>query len=142
MGERYLLPSLDCPDTVSAYLRYPGFSVSYLSTLNGQHEGGGLVFRGTNAMLRLDRGGFTVYPEQTRYTETASSITPTQQARSQRDGTIDHVQNFLDCVRSREIPNAPVSVAIAGARAGHIGNRALRTGKTIRVPDDVPGVQQ
>jgi hypothetical protein len=45
---------------------------------------------------------------------------------SQRDGTIDHVQNFLDCVRSRATPNAPLPSSVAAARAAHLGNIAYR----------------
>jgi hypothetical protein len=36
------------------------------------------------------------------------------------------VQNFLDCVRSRNEPNAPVEVGISAARAGHVANLAMR----------------
>ena len=38
-----------------------------------------------------------------------------------RDGTITHMQNFFDCVRSRKEPNAPVEAGVAAARAGHPG---------------------
>ena len=39
---------------------------------------------------------------------------------------IDHMQNFLDCVRSRKTPNAPVEAGIAAAHAGHVANLAMR----------------
>ena len=34
-------------------------------------------------------------------------------------------QVFIDCVRSRNTPNAPVEVGVAAARAGHVANLAL-----------------
>jgi len=43
-----------------------------------------------------------------------------------RDGTIDHVQNFFDCTKTRKEPNAPVETGIAAARAGHIANLAYK----------------
>jgi hypothetical protein len=46
--------------------------------------------------------------------------------RSERDGTIDHMANFLECVRSRKEPNAPVEVGVSAARAGHVANLAMR----------------
>jgi len=55
-----------------------------------------------------------------------------QEVQSQHDGAIEHVQNFLDCIRSRNTPNASVAVGVAAARAGHLGNRALRSGQTVR----------
>jgi hypothetical protein len=51
--------------------------------------------------------------------------------KSTHDGAIEHVQNFLDCIRSRNTPNAPVAVGVAAARAGHLGNQALRSGQTV-----------
>jgi len=57
-----------------------------------------------------------------------------QEVKSTHDGGIDHIQNFLDCIASRKTPNAPVSVGIAAARAGHLGNLALRSGQTVKYP--------
>jgi len=36
--------------------------------------------------------------------------------------------NFVECVRSRQTPTAPVEVGVAAARAGHVANLALRGG--------------
>ena len=36
------------------------------------------------------------------------------------------MKNFLDCVRSRKTPTAPVEVGVAAARAGHVANLAMR----------------
>lgn len=33
---------------------------------------------------------------------------PVVRAESFQDGTIDHMQNFFDCVKTRKEPNAPV----------------------------------
>jgi hypothetical protein len=38
------------------------------------------------------------------------------------------MQNFLDCVRSRREPNAPVETGLAAARAGQIANLAFNHG--------------
>ena len=48
--------------------------------------------------------------------------------RSERDGTIDNVRNFLDCVRSRKTPNASVQAGFEAARTSWIGNIALKRG--------------
>lgn len=40
----------------------------------------------------------------------------------------DHVRNFLDCVKTREEPAAPVEVGHSSATVCHIGNIALRLG--------------
>jgi predicted dehydrogenase len=136
MGERYVLPEFEAPDTQNASLHYPGnFQVVYNGTLIGYREGGGLTFRGTKAMLRVHRGGFSFYPELPRYSETPDLEKPLREAKSVSDGTQDHLRNFLDCVKSRRTPNAPVSTGIAAARAGYLANLALRRGTTVHYPE-------
>jgi hypothetical protein len=56
---------------------------------------------------------------------------PVLTARSFHDGTIDHLANFFDCVKSRKEPNAPVETGVAAARAGQIANLAYRRGGQV-----------
>ncbi|HTP88811.1 MAG TPA: hypothetical protein VMJ34_17790, partial [Bryobacteraceae bacterium] len=51
---------------------------------------------------------------------------PETEIKSTGDGTITHMANFLDCVRSRKQPNAPVETGVSAARAGHLANLAFR----------------
>ena len=62
-------------------------------------------------------------------------------ADSFQDGTIDHMQNFLDSVKSRREPNAPVEAGVAAARAGQIANLAYnnKTGQTSWPPKNAGG---
>ena len=125
-GVRALLKQRQTPDTMSAALSYPSTVVEFDSALLGYIEGGGMMFRGPRGAMRLHRSGFTVYGEIPRYSENYEPDTVIQQVKSARDGTLPHVQNFLDCVRSRKTPNASVEVGVAAARAGHAANFALR----------------
>src|SRR5438132_1550744 len=63
LADKYIFEQWDCPDTIQAAFRYPGFDVVYEGMMNSSIDGGGLEFRGTNATLKLDRGGFNVYRE-------------------------------------------------------------------------------
>jgi predicted dehydrogenase len=125
-GAKVLLQQRQTPDTMSAALTYPGGVVEFDSALLGYIEGGGLMFRGTKGAMRLHRAGFEVYNELPSYSEAFQTPPAVLKASSKREGTIDHMQNFLDCVRSRNTPNAPVEVGVAAARAGHVANLALR----------------
>ena len=78
-------------------------------------------FRGTEATLKINRNGFSIYREGVSGKEN-----PVVKADSFRDGTIDHMRNFFDCIKSRKEPNAPVEAGVAAARAGHIVNQAYR----------------
>lgn len=129
LGDKYVFPEWDCPDTVQVALRYPGFDVVYEGMMASSIDDGGLEFRGTEATLKLNRGGFGVYHEGL-----GERVNPVMKADSFRDGTIDHMQNFLDCVRSRKEPNAPVETGVAAARAGHIANLAYKRGGQIAWP--------
>jgi hypothetical protein len=52
--------------------------------------------------------------------------------RSSGDGTVTHLQNWLDCMRSRAKPNAHIGIGVAAARTSHIANAALHAGKRVR----------
>ena len=119
MGDKYFFEAWDCPDTIQAAFRYPGFDVVYEGMMASSIDDGGLEFRGTDATLKLTRSGMSVYREGVQGKEN-----PILTEQSYRDGTLSHMENFFDCVKSRREPNAPVEAGVAAARAGHIGNLA------------------
>jgi hypothetical protein len=128
------LKEFQCPDTIDAAWIYPGeYMVSYHGTLSGSLDGGNLVFRGSKATLKLNRDGFSVYPEGVVPFEKTAYPDPIISARSTEDGTVAHMRNFLDCVRSRKAPNAPITAAIAAARSAHLGNASLRRNARIQL---------
>ncbi len=61
--------------------------------------------------------------------------------QSQADGTATHLGNWLDCVRSREQPTAPMSVAHEAARAAHIANLAMKKRTRVRWNGDAGKVE-
>jgi predicted dehydrogenase len=130
LADKYIFEQWDCPDTIQAAFRYPGFDVVYEGMMSSSIDDGGLEFRGTEATLKVDRNGFAVYREGVD-----SKQNPVLSGHSFRDGTIAHMENFFDCVKSRKDPNAPVETGVAAARAGHIGNLSYRQGKLISWPE-------
>jgi predicted dehydrogenase len=129
LGDKYVFEQWDCPDTLQAGFRYPGFDVVYEGMMSSSIDDGGLEFRGTDATLKLTRSGFSLYREGIK-----SDQNPVLAEHSYRDGTISHMENFFGCVRSRMEPNAPVETGVAAARAGHIGNLAYRRGGQVAWP--------
>ena len=121
LADKYVFEQWECPDTIQAAFRYPGFDVVYEGMMNSSIDDGGLEFRGTEATLKINRSGFSVYREGVQ-----SNQNPVLKEESFRDGTISHMQNFFECVRMRKEPNAPVETGVAAARAGQIGNLAYR----------------
>src|SRR5580658_4755292 len=126
LGSRNVFPEFECPDTITATYQYPkGYNVVHTGSLAGSIEDGNILFRGSSGLLRVNRGGYAVFEERSNRSG-ALLPPPAFLMASTRDGTIDHVQNFLDCVRSRATPNAPVVSSVAAARAAHLGNIAYR----------------
>ena len=125
LADKYVFAQWECPDTIQAAFRYPGFDVVYEGMMNSSIDGGGLEFRGTDATLKIDRDGFAVYREQIDEEEGKN---PALTEHSVRDGTISHMENFFDCIKSRKEPSAPVETGVAAARAGQIGNLAYQHG--------------
>ncbi|HJZ63711.1 MAG TPA: Gfo/Idh/MocA family oxidoreductase [Candidatus Acidoferrum sp.] len=129
LGDKYVFEQWDCPDTVQALFRYPGFDVVYEGMMASSIDDGGLEFRGTEGTLKINRSGFSIYREGV-----SSKENPVVKADSFRDGTISHMQNFFDCVKSRKEPNAPVETGVAAARAGQIANLAYQRSGQISWP--------
>jgi predicted dehydrogenase len=129
LADKYVFEQWDCPDTIQAAFRYPGFDVVYEGMMSSSIDDGGLEFRGTEATLKIDRSGFAVYREGVEHGQN-----PVLSGRSFRDGTIAHMENFFECVRTRNEPNAPVETGVAAARAGHIGNLSYHRGAQVTWP--------
>ena len=129
LADKYIFQQWDCPDTIQAAFRYPGFDVVYEGMMNSSIDDGGLEFRGTDATLKINRGGFTIFREGAE-----KGQNPVLTETSFKDGTITHMENFFECVKTRKEPNAPVETGVAAARAGHLGNLAYHRGGPITWP--------
>jgi predicted dehydrogenase len=127
-GNRYVL-DWECPDTITCVLDYPkNFSVTYHGMMASSVDDGGMEIRGTKATMKLDRAQLAIYPEGSELIGKLGAIEPEILIRSTHDGTIDHVRNFLDCVKSRQTPTANIRVA----NAAHLGNLALKQERKLK----------
>ncbi|MDG2381565.1 MAG: Gfo/Idh/MocA family oxidoreductase [Pirellulaceae bacterium] len=91
--------------------------------LEGETEGGavygdeGYVIIGNNRWRAFEKGGKLVK----------------EQAGSYHGNDVSHVNNFLDCMRSRTKPNADLeTIGHPSSLMCHLGNAAWRVGRTIR----------
>jgi len=131
-GNRYVM-GWECPDTITCVLDYPkNYSVTYHGTMSSSIDDGGMEIRGTKATMRLDREQLAVYAESGKLIGNKEEIKPQTLIKSSGDGTTAHLQNFLDCVRSRQTPTANIRVAHEAARAAHLGNLSLKRQRRIK----------
>jgi hypothetical protein len=82
-------------------------------------SGFGVAFYGDKGTLIIDDHGWRVEDGDNAH------------IKAPRDGQALHVQNFLDCVRSREKPTAEIETGHLSTRLCHLGNIAFRTGKKL-----------
>jgi predicted dehydrogenase len=123
LGDKYVFKDWECPDTIQAAFRYPGFDVVYEGMMSSSIDDGGLEFRGKEATLKINRAGMGIFHEGVK-----ADRNPVLKEESVEDGTTPHMANFFDCIKTRKEPNAPVETGIAAARAGHVGNLAYHRG--------------
>ncbi len=80
---------------------------------------------GRYALRHFDKRGELVYYEQ----------------ESDGDqGMLAHAQNFLDCMRSRELPNADIEIGHKSTLLCHLGNIVTRTGRNLRFDPETESI--
>jgi predicted dehydrogenase len=124
------LKTLEWPDTVTATLEYAkGFMATHTGTYASSIDDGGIEIRGDRATLKVDRERLAVYSEDSRKGQPwRHTPEPELLVRSIADGTAAHLSNWLDCIRSRRAPSAPVEAGVLAARAAHVANRSILAG--------------
>ena len=133
-GANYLFKTWDWPDTATATLEYPkSFLVTHSGTYASGIDDGGLEIRGDKGTLKIDRERLLFYSEESRRQPGARyTPEPEIQVRSSGDGTLAHLANWLDCIRTRKTPNASAVVGHQAARAAQLANLALLSGTRVR----------
>ncbi len=133
----------ECPDSLSCTLEYPkGFLVTYAGGHMLGMDFGSIIFRGSKATMEISRAALALYEEDRgrgwpkfNRAERRWRPEPEVYVESEHEGTSDHLRNWLECIRSRKEHNAPIRVGVAAARAAHMGNAALRSGKKVAWDD-------
>jgi predicted dehydrogenase len=141
-GHNYNIKIWETPDTVSTTLEFPNkFTCAYLGTYVSRVDDGGLEFRGELGTLKIDRARLAFYRDAAPYAPGSHLPEPEIFVRSSGDGSVPHLQNWLDCIRSRKTPNASIRVGHQAARTSHIANAALRAGRAVRWNDKTGRVE-
>lgn len=93
--------------------------------LDGQGPAGGGLFEGEIGTIRVDRGVYAVTVQDGR--EPIATDQPVQ-----LEVSLNHMQNWMDCIRSRELPIADVEIGHRSATMCHLGNIARWTNRPLR----------
>ena len=127
----------DTPDTAHAVFQCPDYSLCY-SLRHGsgwRHHGDmdhGIEFFGSKATLQINRWGYHIYREEDRDTREPFL---SEKYDDTKDGSTTsywlHKRNFLECIRTRERPNADVEIGHIGSIPGHLANISYRVARSI-----------
>ncbi len=120
----------ETPDLQEVLYRLPNAVLTWsVRELNGS-RGSFLVFHGTKGNLEVDRGGYAITTEEWKgKAQMQNKIVRPPGANASL--TPLHVRNFLDCVKTRERPNADVEIGHRTAVMCHLGNIATRLGRSL-----------
>jgi predicted dehydrogenase len=121
----------ETPDTVQTILSYPDhLQMHFEGTFSNARLGAMIEFMGTEATLYIDRGRYEIIPERNKKVEPAEMILGTgpkgQDFYDKPDGELLHLTNWIEAVRSRKAPSAPVEAGVSAAAAAHMANASLR----------------
>ncbi len=133
-GAIYVHKGGDVPDTFSAVYEYPTFLATWTLCYGNSFEDSWKIFiQGKKATMVIDDDGYRVYPEVWKRPEIPPAVT-----HEYKGGipTEPHVRNFLDCVKSRQEPNAPVEVGHRAVTGPHLANLALKSQRRVVLGDD------
>ncbi len=115
----------ETPDTTEIKYTYAnGVVMTCRQKLNTKNPDQGTEFIGDKGSLFVYRGGIVANPP-----ELLKGIELPKIVSSQANTA--HVNNFFDCVKSRQAPAADVSIGHRSATVCHLGNIAVRTNKKI-----------
>ncbi len=136
----YPTDAMETPDTLLVSYVYDDFTISWDHAC-GVKDGPygrehGLAFIGENGTLVLDRNGWEVIPEvdsaprmEAVPVQKKSEIVEGQAVAG--GGLAAHVANFLECMNTRNLPNADVAIGAKVATMTHLANVSCRIGKPL-----------
>jgi predicted dehydrogenase len=129
------LAGAEVPATTCTAVEYPenylfvftlGYKAMVYSTFNDQMN----QFHGSRARLDVGRESYALYPQSN-----ALEMKPSRELKqpgSFEPSTRAHIRNFLECVRSRKDPNAPVEAGQAASIVLCMAMEAMRKERKMR----------
>jgi predicted dehydrogenase len=115
----------ETPDTTEIRYTYAnGVTLTCRQKFDTKNADQGTEFIGEKGSLFVYRGGIVAQPSELLREITLPKIVNSQ-------ANFRHVENFLECVKTRATPAADIVIGHRSATVCHLGNIAVRTGKKI-----------
>lgn len=91
----------------------------------------GVSFFGEDATLLVDRSGVSTFPTTFRQDKPIEAPPRERERRPFDTLTADHLDDFINCVRTRGEPKAPIEAGQYATAACHLANISYRVGRKL-----------
>lgn len=136
-GSVYKLQPSETPDTFCAVFEYPRFTCTWtLTYTNSYHNGWGLLFQGQKGTLEICEAGYRVYNEPWSRNRWDHPKPVIEELPGGLTESTPHVKNFLDCIRTRQQPNATIELGHQAVRPLHLANAAYHKRTRAELAED------
>ncbi len=121
-GGLFVFDDREVPDTQIVTYEFPHAALVWEHRLYDKHPmeglGFGIAFYGDKGVLTIDEKGWKVQDGA----EAGGKAT---------EGLSAHLANFVDCVKTRNAPNAEIEIGHLSTRLCHLGNIAHKVGRKL-----------
>src|SRR5215469_7297160 len=130
-GQRAKNTGSEVPDVFCAVFEYEKLMATWtLNYCNSYENDWSIQFQGDEGTMILNNEGFRIWkepvPKNPEPIQKMAAPIPIE----------THIQNFMDCVKSRKEPNAPVEVGASAVSAPHLANVAYHQRRQVRLASD------
>ena len=143
-GKMFFDDDQQTPDTINVTYRYPGskmliFEMRIWNPYGMDGQDNGVAVYGTEGMVHIGRWerawGYKVFDSKGKL------VNKEEEAKDDPHGDT-HGRNFVDCVKSRQAPNAEIEIGHTSSLHSHLANIVARTGRNFRFDpktETIPG---
>ncbi len=133
-GKLYFDDDQQTPDTMNVTFRSGKKAVLWEMRIWNPYgledQANGVAVYGSDATIQIGRWnrrwGYKLYDPQGKLVE----------HNDDDDESDDHMRNFVECVRSRQLPNADISIGHLSALYCHLANIVARTGRNLNLDQE------
>ncbi len=143
-GGRVNLPGAEVPETATIAIEYPEnylatFTLGYKAMRYNPANDQLMQFHGNKARFDVGRESYALYPESQAVDMKAG--VEKKRPGSFSSATAQHIRNFMECIRARKDPNAPVEAGQATSIVLCMTMDSLRSGRRLRWNADARRVE-
>jgi myo-inositol 2-dehydrogenase / D-chiro-inositol 1-dehydrogenase len=132
------------PDRFSVKMEYPnGLPLVFDAVERGRD---GIVFVGSEGKIHVNRGGLHgKAADDLAQNPLPENAWRTRPSGTSGDATRAHMENFFECIRTRAVPVAPVTIEHRTSTACHLANISIRLKRKIKwdpVKEEIVGDEE